>query len=106
MAILDVQQSAILMTLSALQMPRFTQTAMGGKRMAMSPRKMSLPHMLSLHSLIVLVVQGSWLEVQGLVGELRPWNSGALSSRWRMQWLWLSSDDCQEPWARVGPLKL
>jgi hypothetical protein len=40
------------MRLSALQMPRFTQTAIGGKRMAMRPRKMSLPHMLSKHFVV------------------------------------------------------
>ena len=42
----NVQHRAMLIRLSALQMPRLTQTAMGGKRMAMRPRKMSLPHML------------------------------------------------------------
>jgi hypothetical protein len=36
----------MFMRLSAEQMPLFTQTASGGKRMATRPRKMSLPHML------------------------------------------------------------
>ena len=36
----------MLMRLSALQIPRLTHTAMGGNKMAMSPRKMSLPHMI------------------------------------------------------------
>lgn len=43
-----VQQSAMLTRLSALQSPRLTQTAKGGKRMAIKPRKMSLPHILTL----------------------------------------------------------
>jgi hypothetical protein len=38
----------MLMKLSALQRPRFTQTAIGGKKMAMMPRQMSLPHMISV----------------------------------------------------------
>jgi len=36
----------MFMRLSAEQMPLLTQTASGGKRMAIRPRKMSLPHML------------------------------------------------------------
>ena len=44
MRVLYVQHKAILIKLSALQMPLLTQTAMGGKRMARRPRKMSLPH--------------------------------------------------------------
>ena len=39
-------QSAMLIRLSAEQMPLFTQTARGGKIMATRPRKMSLPHIL------------------------------------------------------------
>jgi hypothetical protein len=38
----------MLMMLSALQRPRFTHTAMGGKKMAMMPRQMSLPHMVAV----------------------------------------------------------
>lgn len=45
---ISVPQRRMLIMLSALQMPLFTQTAMGGKRMAMRPRKMSLPHMVVL----------------------------------------------------------
>ena len=37
-------QSAMLIRLSAEQMPLFTQTARGGNKMATRPRKMSLPH--------------------------------------------------------------
>ena len=40
----NVQHRAILIKLSALHIPRLTQTASGGKRMAIKPRKMSLPH--------------------------------------------------------------
>jgi hypothetical protein len=36
----------MFMRLSAEQIPLFTHTASGGKRMATRPRKMSLPHML------------------------------------------------------------
>jgi hypothetical protein len=42
----DLLQSAMFMRLSAEQIPLFTHTASGGKRMATRPRKMSLPHML------------------------------------------------------------
>lgn len=44
--IADLLQSAMFMRLSAEQIPLFTHTASGGKRMATRPRKMSLPHML------------------------------------------------------------
>lgn len=37
-------QSAMLIRLSAEQMPLFTHTARGGNKMATRPRKMSLPH--------------------------------------------------------------
>lgn len=43
-----LQQRAMLIRLSAEQMPRFTHTAMGGKRMATRPRKISLPHMVGV----------------------------------------------------------
>lgn len=36
------------MKLSTLQMPRLTQTARGGKRMATMPKQMSAPHMMSV----------------------------------------------------------
>ena len=39
-------QRRMLMMESAEQMPHLTQTAMGGKRMAMKPRKMSDEHMI------------------------------------------------------------
>lgn len=39
--------SAMLIRLSAEQMPLLTQTARGGKIMATRPRKMSLPHILN-----------------------------------------------------------
>ena len=44
---LDALHSAMLIRLSALQMPLLTQTASGGKMMAMMPRKMSLPHIIA-----------------------------------------------------------
>lgn len=44
----DLLQSAMLMRLSAEQMPLFTQTASGGKRTAIRPRKMSLPHIVGM----------------------------------------------------------
>lgn len=40
----------MLIKLSAEQRPLFTQTASGGKIMAMRPRRMSLPHMLKVES--------------------------------------------------------
>lgn len=56
-----VQQRAMFMRESALQIPRFTQTAMGGKRMAMRPRKTSLPHMVGLS----LIVKWLWAFSRG-----------------------------------------
>ena len=56
-----VQQRARLMRLSTLHKPRLTQTAMGGKRTARRPRKMSLPHMF----------RGKWSGVGGLVNSPR-----------------------------------
>jgi len=44
-------QRRMLMTLSAEQMPHLTQTAMGGKRMARTPRKISEEHMLKVDGL-------------------------------------------------------
>jgi len=41
----NIQQSARFMRLSAEHKPLLTQTAMGGKRTARRPRKMSEPHM-------------------------------------------------------------
>ena len=44
----DIPHKHKLIRLSAEQRPRFTHTARGGKKMAMTPRKMSLPHMVLL----------------------------------------------------------
>ena len=41
-------QRRILITESAEQMPHLTHTAMGGKRMARRPRKMSEEHILKI----------------------------------------------------------
>ena len=61
--IADLLQSAIFMRLSAEQIPLFTQTASGGKRMAMRPRKMSLPHILRVGYEVAcsVFVVWSWL---------------------------------------------
>lgn len=59
----DLLQSAMFMRLSAEQIPLFTQTASGGKRMAMRPRKMSLPHILGVGYEVAcsVFVVWSWL---------------------------------------------
>lgn len=44
----NIQHSAMLIKLSALQRPLLTQTAMGGKMMAIKPRKTSEPHIVSM----------------------------------------------------------
>ena len=41
-------QRQMLMRESAEQIPHLTQTAIGGKRMAMRPRKMSVEHILKV----------------------------------------------------------
>lgn len=51
----------MLITLSAEQIPRFTQTAIGGKMMAIKPRKMSLPHMLIAFLVYLEVLLGGCL---------------------------------------------
>jgi hypothetical protein len=51
------------MRLSAEQMPLLTQTASGGKRTAMSPRKMSLPHMFGC-AYGCVVSRKEWLDVE------------------------------------------
>lgn len=43
----DIQHSAMLIKLSALHNPRFTQTASGGKMIAIRPRQTSEPHIVS-----------------------------------------------------------
>lgn len=42
------KQRAMLMKESALQMPRFTQTPIGGKRMERRQRKQSVPHIMKV----------------------------------------------------------
>jgi hypothetical protein len=84
----DLLQSAMLIRLSAEQMPLLTHTASGGKRTAMSPRKMSLPHMVRCGYGWV-VSRKVWLDVSG-VYERQLWKISARShvSRclgWRMR---------------------
>ena len=74
----NLLHKAMLMRESAEQRPRLTHTASGGKRMAIRPRKMSLPHMLLVMRIACVVGFGQAV-VQQRIGSGFYGNMGALS---------------------------
>lgn len=64
----DVQHSAKLMRLSAEHRPRLIQTAIGGKRMAINPRKMSDPHIVGSVGVLVGRSKGSEIATEDKCG--------------------------------------
>lgn len=86
---------------SAEQRPRLTHTARGGKRMAIRPRKMSLPHILLINPEVVVdlvSVQGEEDDMYGNMGAL----SGVTGAGDDEKWLCISVT-CQWRWQLQRP---